>query len=144
MSQELFYTSAPRGLQPGSRGFCAVAATPGLSPALAEKLESLSGYRPLFPPHDPRAAQNPVAWSHLRVSVGGRTHHLLSRVGPAGLDYTERTNKFAHHVVLDSGELAAGGPAWMLAQPGFMEPQWDGEVRRRATALPRCATNGKD
>lgn len=129
MSQELFYTSAPRGLQPGARGFCTVAATRGLSPALVEKLESLSGYRPLFPPHDARAGMNPVAFAHVRVSAGGRTYTVVSRIGPAGLDYTERPNKFAHHVVLDPAELPAGGPAWLLGQPGFLEAHWDGQVQ---------------
>ncbi len=129
MSQELFYTSAPKGLRPGSRGFCTVAATRGLSAALMEKLESLSGYRPLFPPHDARAGLNPVALAHVRISAGGRTYTVVSRIGPAGLDYTERPNKFAHHVVLDAAELPAGGPAWLLRQPGFLESRWDGQVQ---------------
>jgi hypothetical protein len=139
MSQELFYTSAPRGLQPGSRGFCTVAATRGLSPALVEKLESLSGYRPLFPPHDARAGMNPVAFAHVRISAGGKTYTVVSRIGPAGLDYTERPNKFAHHVVLDPTELPAGGPAWLLRQPGFLEARWDGQVQVLAAgrATPR-------
>ena len=92
MSHELFYTSAPRGLQPGSRGFCTVAMTQGLSGLLLEKLEQLSGYRALFPPHDAKAALNPVAHAHLRLTVGGRSVRVLSRVCAAGLDYTQRTN----------------------------------------------------
>lgn len=126
MSQELHYTSSPRGLKPGSRGFCTVACTAGLSPTLAERLEGLSGYRPKHPPHHPEAALNPVNWSHLRLNSAGQTASVLSRVGPAGLDYTDRPNKYAHHVVLESGERAAGGPAWMLSQPGFMESTWAG------------------
>ena len=38
----------------------------------------------------------------------------------------QRTNKFAHHVVLDPRELVPGGPAWLLAAPGFMQSTWDG------------------
>jgi hypothetical protein len=123
------YTSAPKGLQPGSRGFCTVAMTRGLPAALAERLEALSGYRPLFPPHDPQAARNPVGYCHLRVTAGGKTLSVVSRVCAAGLDYTQRTNKFAHHVALEAAEQPAGGPAWLLAQPGFMETAWDEEVR---------------
>lgn len=129
MSHELFYTSAPKGLQSGSRGFCTVACTAGMPPPLMEKVESLSGYRPLFPPLDAKAGLNPVAWSHLRVVVGSKSYSVLSRTCAAGLDYSERTNKFAHHVVLESHELPPGGPAWLLRQPGFLETKWDGQVR---------------
>lgn len=129
MSQELFYTSAPRGLQTGSRGFCTVAMTQGLPGPVLEKLEQLSGYRAVFPPHDPKAAFNPVAHMHVRLTVGGRTLRVLSRVCAAGLDYTQRANTFAHHLVLDAAELPLAGPAWLVARPGFLEDAWDGEVR---------------
>jgi hypothetical protein len=129
VSQELYYTSAPKGLIPGSRGFCTVATTRGLSANLVDKLESLSAYRHLFPPLDTRASLNPVVFSHIRVSVAGKVYNVVSRICAAGLDYSERTNKFAHHVVLETSELPLGGPAWLLMQRGFMEEAWDGEVR---------------
>jgi hypothetical protein len=129
MSQELIYTSAPQGLKPGTRGFCTVACTHGMSPPLAERLESLSGYRQLFAAHDAQANLNPVIYSHLVLSIGGRKYHVLSRVADAGLDYTQRSNKFAHHVALDAAELPPGGPAWLLMQPGFMQTDWDGEPK---------------
>jgi hypothetical protein len=106
-----------------------VAATQGLPLPLAEKVESLSGYRPLYPPLDAKGKQNPVVHSHLRITVGGKTYSVLSRITSAGLDYSQRANKFAHHVILEAGELPAAGPAWLQSQPGFMESQWDGEVR---------------
>ena len=82
--------------------------------------------------------------SHLRIAWGGKTLSVISRVGPAGLDYTQRSNICAHHVVLEPGECPAGGPAWLLRYPEFMESAWDGVVRtlpegalsRRATAAP--------
>lgn len=129
MSHELHYTSVPRGLVPGTRGFCTVAATPSLSRPLVERLESLSGYHPVFPPDDPRAALNPIVHMHVKFSVGGKLLHVLSRAGPAGLDYSSRPNKYAHHVVLDPSETPQGGPAWLLRQPGFMETEWVGEPR---------------
>jgi hypothetical protein len=132
MSQELIYTSAPRGLKPGSHGFCTVVTTQRISPGLAQRLESLSGYRHVFPPQDANASLNPVLFSHLFFRMAGRRFHVLSRVCDAGLDYTQRTNKFAHHVVLDPRELVSGGPAWLLAAPGFMQTTWDGV----ATILP--------
>ena len=126
MSQELHYTSSPRGLKPGSKGFCTVACTPNMSGPLAERLEGLSGYRQVFPPHDPSASKNPVVLSHLRMVLGGKTLHILSRVGFAGLDYTERANKYAHHVVLEADERPAGGPAWVMSQEGLMQATWEG------------------
>jgi len=139
MSQELHYTSVPRGLQPGSRGFCVVAATPNLSAPLRERLEGLSGYQQVFPPHDSRAGLNPVVFAHHRLNLGGRPQSVLSRVAFAGLDYTDRSNKYAHHVVIEPPERPAGGPAWLLSRPGFMEPSWSGEPRvlPAGRAVPR-------
>ncbi len=133
MSQELFYTSAPAGLKPGSKGFCTVAMTAGMSGILMQRLEMLSGYRELFPTGDERSEQNPIAWSHWRLSVAERTANLLSRVCSAGMDYTRRANTFAHHVVIDASEQSPGGPAWLMSQPGLMESTWDGSPR----LLPR-------
>ncbi|QEH31543.1 hypothetical protein OJF2_00080 [Aquisphaera giovannonii] len=127
MSHELHYTSVPRGLLPGSRGFCTVACTAGMPGSLRERLEGLSGYRPAVPPHDPDAALNPVAFSHHRLALGGRSSSVLSRVSAAGLDYSSRPNKHAHHVVLGPEERPEGGPAWLLMQPGFLEASWHGE-----------------
>ena len=53
MSHELHYTSVARGLKPGSQGFCTVAVSAGLPGPIADRLEGLSGYRPLFSPNDP-------------------------------------------------------------------------------------------
>jgi hypothetical protein len=129
MSQELHYTSVPRGLKPGSRGFGTVAVTANLPGPLAERLESLSGYQAVYPPGDPSAALNPVAYAHVRLTMGGEMLNVLSRIGPAGLDYSGRPNKYALHVVLDAGERPEGGPAWLLSQPGFLQAAWDGEPR---------------
>src|SRR5215472_13036043 len=117
MSQELHYTSVPRGLKPGSRGFGTVAATANLPESLADRLEALSVYQAVFPPGDPSAALNPVAYVHVKLKVGGHVHDVLSRIGPAGLDYSGRPNKYAHHVILEPAERPAGGPAWLLSQP---------------------------
>jgi hypothetical protein len=129
MSQELHYTSVPRGLKPGGRGFCSVGMTPHMPAPLVDRLEALSGYQPVFPPHDPSAALNPVVFSHLRLTISGKVVNVLSRIGPAGLDYSGRPNKYAHHVVLEGTERSEAGPAWLLSQPSFMEGAWEGEPR---------------
>ncbi len=129
MSQEIIYTSAPQGLRPGSFGFCTVATTPGMTSTLAERLEAISGYRHVYSPGDVKEHLNPVVYSHLIFRVAGKPQHILSRVANAGFDYSQRTNKLAHHVVLDASELVSAGPAWVLAQPGFSETTWSGAPR---------------
>ena len=131
MNAELLYTSAPQGLKQGSRGFCTVQSTVGMPINLAMKLESLSGYRHLYLPGDPKAPNNPVAFSHIRFSVGGRSVSVLSRIADYGLDYSQRTNKLAHHVVLEP-PLPAAGPVQLIQQPGFLKTSWDG----KCTTLP--------
>jgi len=132
MSFELLYTSAPSGLKQGSRGFSTVLCTQGAPSSITSRLETLSGFRHVFPPGDPRASLNPITWSHVRISVGGRSQSVLSRIAAYGVDYSGRTNKLAHHLVLETGELPEAGPAWLLAQPGFMRSEWDG----RTVAVP--------
>ena len=129
MSVELLYTSAPQGLKQGSRGFSTVLCTNGLPINLATRLEGLSGYKHVFPPNSPQASSNPVCFSHLRFVVGGKAISILSRISDYGIDYSQRTNKLAHHVVLDTAEQPAAGPAWLLSQPGFMRSQWDGACK---------------
>jgi hypothetical protein len=128
MNIELLYTSAPQGLKQGSRGFCTVLSTVGLPINLAQKLESLSAYRHLYQPGDPRADSNPICHSHLRFQVGGRTVSVLSRVAAYGVDYSQRTNKIAHHIAL-AAPLPRCGPAAVLSQPGFMRTEWDNQCR---------------
>ena len=68
MAEELIYTSVAKGLRPGSRGYCAVAESNGLSKKLAKRLESLSAYRHIFPPGTPEAEDNQ---DNLRVIMQG-------------------------------------------------------------------------
>jgi hypothetical protein len=128
MTIELLYTSAAQGLKQGSRGFCTVVCTAGLPINLAQRLESLSGYRHLYQPGDQHADDNPVCHSHIRLAVGGKTLSILSRVGAYGVDYSQRTNKIAHHVVFDAA-VPACGPAAVLSQAGIMRTDWDGECK---------------
>lgn len=126
MAFELVYTSAPRGIKPGSSGFCTVAYTNGLAANTAVQLEALSAYKAYFPPYDDHASQNPVAYSHYRVISSGEELHILSRICFNGLDYTKRSNKLAHHLVLRQHDLAQApaGPAALFQQPGLFYCEW--------------------
>ena len=125
---ELVYTSAPRGLRPGSVGFCTVAMTGGTPAALVERLEALSAYDAPAG-GEPADAPPRAACAHWRVAVGTRVRSVLSRIVPAGQDYSGRANKLAWHVVAAPGEQPPGGPAWALLQLGAVPDAWSGEPR---------------
>lgn len=125
MALELIYTSAERGLRPGTRGYCTVAYTRGMLPQMIQLLEGLSAYKAIFPLHHEREADNPVSISHYRPTMAGRNSSILSRVAPARAEHTQRSNKIAHHIVLRDGECPAAGPAWVAAQPGFFRAAWN-------------------
>ncbi len=122
MSQELLYTSAPSGLNPGDQGFCTVVSTQGLPRNLKEFLESLSGYRQADkPPH-------PVNYSHVIHTIAGKRYSVLSRVSDYEKDYSGRTNKLAHHVAFMMDELPPAGPAALL-KTSLFKTAWDGKTR---------------
>ena len=127
MALELYYTSAPKGLKPGSTGFCTVAYTTGMPATMIQKLESLGGYRPVFPVGSPNRSKNPPIFAHWRVNIGAHFYSILSHVCFAGADYQGRFNKLAHHVVVNTSEQVPAGPAWVMMQPGVMEGKWTGE-----------------
>lgn len=126
MAWELLITSAPRGLKPGSSGFCTVLATRGIPPNLVERLEALSGYRHVE--IGGQSHRNPVVYSHTVIRLGGDTYHILSRIADAGRDYSGRSNKLAHHLVLRPRECPPAGPAALLSAPRLMRERWEGEV----------------
>ena len=59
MAFELVYTSVPKGLKPGSYGFCTVACSKELPESVVSTLEKISGYRRVSQSNAPGA--NPVA-----------------------------------------------------------------------------------
>ena len=120
MALELVYTSAERGLRAGTSGFCTVAMTRGLPPALVPRLEALGGYRP------GPSGNGPQAHCFWRVETAGSVAHVLAVVGPAPPDHTQRTNKIAAYLVLGQAELVPAGPAWLLQQRGVLRDGWPG------------------
>ena len=124
MAKELVYTSAEHGLRPGTRGFCTVAYTVGMRPQVIQILEALSAYKNMYAVHDQRLAESPASFSHYRYKLTGRNLSILSRVAPTSADHTARSNKVAHHVVLENRERVNAGPAWLASQPGFFLEEW--------------------
>lgn len=114
MSQEIVFTSARHGLRTGSTGFCTVRSTRGMPGNLAQLLERLTGYSHVFDAYGEQANLNPVNFAHYIARVGDQRFHILARVANAPLDHTNRSNKLAHLLALDSNDLEeelSEGPA---------------------------------
>ena len=134
MAYELIFTSVPRGLKPGSRGFSTVAFTEGMPANYVQTCEGISGYTHAFPPQDPNYSKNPIAFSHYRFRLGGQTFSILSRVAAYGTDYSERSNKLAHHVMASDAERVTAGPAWAMTPSDFFLTDWKQEPHLIKTA----------
>ena len=122
MAQELLFTSAPKGLKPGSSGPCIVQMSDSMPPLLMQRLEAISVHRAVGDGQDPIPSL-----SHVLVDMNGMRRHVVSRVAHAGTDHAGRPNRLAHHLVLHGEELGLGGPAWLVQQPVF-KTAWDGRV----------------
>ncbi len=123
MIQELIYTSAVKGVRPGSSGYCTVAHTRGMNPAMIRMLESLSAYSGNNN-GSLRTADAPTAIiSHWRVITGHETVSILSSVTAVEGEHTGRDNKLAHHFVFSAGDRPMCGPA-KIAEQSIFENQW--------------------
>ena len=114
MSQEIVFTSARHGLRTGSTGFCTVRSTRGMPGNLAQLLERLTAYTHMFDAYGDQANLNPVNFAHYIARLGEQRFHILARVSNAPLDHTNRSNKLAHLLAVDSSQLEkqlSEGPA---------------------------------
>jgi hypothetical protein len=126
---ELLYTSVPKGLKPGAKGYCTVLTTEGIPSALLERLEGYCGYRHLLSPGSP---DNPEAFGHRILNLAGNTWHILSRVADAGSDYSGRSNLIGHFMAISQDELKgiSAGPTSFMMSDGFFRTVLEGEPRR--------------
>ena len=125
MPQQLIYTSAPRGLAAGRAGFCTVAMSAGLREALALKLEQISYFD-----HGAMGAGEQVIRAFRLIDLRGTRYFVLSRVQDCGLDFTQRTNFIAHHLIFTPEEVSdvATPPEIFRQWSGWLD-RWDGEPR---------------
>ena len=102
MAQQLIFTSTPQGLEPGRTGYCTVARHKDLRHRLVRELERLSVYD--------FGQQTGATKSDIcifrKIPLGSEEFYVLTKICDAGLDYTNRTNYLAHHLVLDGFEIA--------------------------------------
>jgi hypothetical protein len=137
MAREIVITSVPRGVKLGRTGFQVAMQTAGMRDDVAGVLEKMAGYR-----HLPAGAgPNPVCYFHRVARTVAGQMHVLGRIVDAGVDFSNRSNKLAHMVVLEATDLsavAAASPAAVLAAiEGRLAATWMGapEDRRQPFAL---------
>ena len=109
MPLQLVFTSAPQGLTPGRSGYCTVARHRAIPDRLAQLLESVGT------PHElPEGA----TFTFRTLEAGDRHWFVLSRFVARGLDYTQRDNRLAHHLIFTAEEAA------LLAPPAALAARW--------------------
>ena len=137
---ELIHTSAPRGLIEGRSGYTPVAWTEGFPINLLPLIENLSAYDFVSSSPD-AAAKTPELYSYRKIKFGAGELRVVSRIAFAGLDYSGRVNKIAHHLIFtDAAEMARFGGAVRiaLATDNFTR-EFHGEPRLLSPRLPRAA-----
>jgi hypothetical protein len=131
MAREIVITSVPRGVKLGRTGFQVAMQTAGLRDDLTSLLEKMAGYR-----HLPSGSgANPVSYFHRHAKTIAGQVHVVGRIVDAGVDFSNRSNKLAHMVVLEQaelGQLGASSPAAMLAAiEGRLATTWPGGPEER-------------
>ena len=111
MPFQLIFTSAPQGLNAGRSGYCTVARHRAMSERLAQLLEALG---------TPHEAPVGATFTFREIEASGQTWFVLSRFVAAGLDYTQRDNRLAHHLVFTAEETA------LLPPPASLALRWQG------------------
>lgn len=111
MPLQLIFTSAPQGLTPGRSGYCTVARHRAIPDRLAQLLESVG---------TPHERAEGATFTFRTLEAGGRNWCVLSRFVARGLDYTQRDNRLAHHLVFTLEEAA------VLPPPAAIAGRWKG------------------
>jgi len=109
MPLQLVFTSAPQGLTPGRSGYCTVARHRAVPDRLTQLLESVGT------PHELAEGET---FTFRTLEAGDRHWFVLSRFVARGLDYTQRDNRLAHHLIFTAEEAA------LLAPPAALASRW--------------------
>lgn len=118
MPWQLVYTSAPSGLVPGRSGFCTVARDRDMRERLAQELEHVSACESTALP------EGQPLFTFRRIVIGLEAFGVVTRAGRAGIDYTQRANMLAHHLVFTAQEMAFLGDSITPAEVALLWPKW--------------------
>ena len=122
MAQQLIFTSTPQGLEPGRSGYCTVARHKDIRQRLVRELERISVYD-----FGQQVGGNRVDISvYRKITLGSEEFYVLTRICDAGMDYTNRTNYLAHHLILDGFEIATSpSPAEVFLNWSGWKKKWE-------------------
>ena len=111
MPLQLIFTSAPQGLTPGRSGYCTIARHRDIPDRLAQLLESVG---------TPHECPQGETFTFRLLEAGDKNWCVLSRFVARGLDYTQRDNRLAHHLIFSLEEAA------ILPPPAAIAGRWKG------------------
>ena len=111
MPLQLIFTSAPRGLVAGRSGYCTVARHRSIPDRLAQILESLG---------TPHQNLQGATYTFRIIEASNANWFVLSRFVARGLDYSQRDNRLAHHIIFTAEEAA------VLPPPAAIAFRWNG------------------
>lgn len=154
MAKQLLFTSAPKGVWPGTSGYCTVMCSESLPRAVAEHMEKLSVFRILDSENGspiPLVEQNysklksinPNNLAHLTFRFRGKETNVILRTSLAGFDYSGRLRKLSHMFLIDESEKVSTDPASLLFNQQLFRNDWEEEPRTESSdvTLPPGSLN---
>ena len=128
MPRELIFTSVPKGVKPGSTGYCTVAKHKGIDRLLDQAVEKLCFYELMKLPN------KPVVNNYTILSLNTGTFYVLTRTCYSGSDHTGRTNYLSHNLIFDQTEIFSQpvspaeiflkGTGWLSTWPQGQPPTY--------------------
>ncbi len=120
MAFQQVYTSYSTSLVQGRTGFSTVARCRDIPERLVSEIERISQYD----------IPSGTVFSHRIIDCGVR-YHVLTRTKDCGVDYTNRNNYIAHHLIFSENEIATitVNPAEILSGYSQWLDSFEGEPR---------------
>ena len=120
MAFQQVYTSYSTSLVQGRTGFSTVARCRDIPERLVSEIERISQYD----------IPSGTVFSHRIIDCGSR-YHVLTRTKDCGVDYTNRNNYIAHHLIFSDDEIATitVNPAEILSGYSQWLDSFEGEPR---------------
>ena len=121
MAYQLIYTSYSSSLVQGRTGFSTVARCKSMPERLVNEVERISQYD----------IAHGTVYAHRIIRLASACYHILSRTKDCGVDYTNRNNYIAHHLIFSETELETieANPAEIMLGYNQWVDSFSGEPR---------------